>query len=733
MSYTPTTIIPRLNLFQWSRPDDSSPRITQPLDLDDVILNFSNPPLDKDDAVIRGDFLMNVRNESGYTENIFIPSGTLEYDAQSANFTVGDLITGGTSGATGYVLGDTDGGATGTLALHGVIGVFQNNELITSAGGSATVNGTLTPAVSSDGLTATGVIRGVRLNGLDYTTSDPDLIAQHGVNSRIGCVISPVHYEILFDWILGKSTIASAGNLIRIGNRKAENISVYFENDHTVKPRIYWHEVDQRQKLSWGDSAPAYGDVDGIGIPVLTEVERDSRNWPDDGPIIVNFDTGEHQRRIGAAWIDMASGGSFPNASEATPGKIKFNTGPQTTAATNTDGGFPTVNKPSEIARAIQDNCYNYSVDSAGTDAFVIVSVPPISGYVDGQIASWQAGAPNNGASTLNRDGKGARHLKVRNYEDTVTGDIVKGLSMLTQMNIKTVTFNAGLLIGATSGTLLGNWGFTTGVYTVVFSNGDEREVTLTSGATTATWAGGLSGAATANAAAQYWQILSALAQNIPTNTVDISTGWTLFLNRIANWETNDTGTGSKTVALGSAGAILFTTSAANNDKEVSYRTVPSLGNSTGSLCFNHLTAGKKIIFEISASSQEGVPTNEELRFGFAEDVSESAADTAGKVQAKFFLDDGQAKVVVGDGSGALTTTNIAVANQDYTHIYRIEYTVGESVVFKVDNVVVHTAVANIPPNTDPGAIQFFVALKTTTAEANTCSFSDDVYIAIQK
>lgn len=69
---------------------------------------------------------------------------TLAYDAQTANFTLGDTITGGTSGATGRIIADADGGATGTLTLHSITGTFVDNEIITGAiGGSATVNGAL--------------------------------------------------------------------------------------------------------------------------------------------------------------------------------------------------------------------------------------------------------------------------------------------------------------------------------------------------------------------------------------------------------------------------------------------------------------------------------------------------------------------------------------------------------------------------------------------------------------
>lgn len=69
---------------------------------------------------------------------------TLSYDAESAGFTVGATLTGGTSGATATIVRVSDAGTTGTLYLDNVVGTFQNDETITgSGGGSATANGTL--------------------------------------------------------------------------------------------------------------------------------------------------------------------------------------------------------------------------------------------------------------------------------------------------------------------------------------------------------------------------------------------------------------------------------------------------------------------------------------------------------------------------------------------------------------------------------------------------------------
>lgn len=58
------------------------------------------------------------------------------------------------------------------------------------------------------------------------------------------------------------------------------------------------------------------------------------------------------------------------------------------------------------------------------------------------------------------------------------------------------LNFTAAPASGATSATLASAWAGPTGTYTVTFTNGNRRSVTLTSGETTATWSTGLSAAA---------------------------------------------------------------------------------------------------------------------------------------------------------------------------------------------------------------------------------------------
>lgn len=104
---------------------------------------------------LKTDFSTSVRWGGGrYGDYFFVTNGvdkpyrisqTLNYDAQTANFTVGSILTGGTSGATAVILEDSDSGVTGTLTLGKISGTFQNNEIITDVdGGSATSDGTLT-------------------------------------------------------------------------------------------------------------------------------------------------------------------------------------------------------------------------------------------------------------------------------------------------------------------------------------------------------------------------------------------------------------------------------------------------------------------------------------------------------------------------------------------------------------------------------------------------------------
>lgn len=86
----------------------------------------------------------------------------LSFDNQTSNFTLGQTVTGGTSGATGLIMAQTDAGTTGTLTLRELTGTFQDNETITDGGGgSAQVNGVIAPGTVS-------ILGSVEALGTDY-------------------------------------------------------------------------------------------------------------------------------------------------------------------------------------------------------------------------------------------------------------------------------------------------------------------------------------------------------------------------------------------------------------------------------------------------------------------------------------------------------------------------------------------------------------------------------------
>lgn len=68
--------------------------------------------------------------------------GMLLYTTQTANFGVGNILAGVTSGATALIAGDSDGGTTGSLTLENIVGIFQDGEtIVDDGGGSATASG----------------------------------------------------------------------------------------------------------------------------------------------------------------------------------------------------------------------------------------------------------------------------------------------------------------------------------------------------------------------------------------------------------------------------------------------------------------------------------------------------------------------------------------------------------------------------------------------------------------
>jgi hypothetical protein len=126
------------------------------------------------------------------------PGASLAYDTQTANFTAGRTITGATSGATAVIQADSDSGATGTLTLIDIVGTFLDNEIITDgAGGSATVNGTITlNNVGSPTLTNVATLNASSFGGLTAAANGGEIeirvtgLAASTIEWSINCEIT---------------------------------------------------------------------------------------------------------------------------------------------------------------------------------------------------------------------------------------------------------------------------------------------------------------------------------------------------------------------------------------------------------------------------------------------------------------------------------------------------------------------------------------------------------------
>lgn len=368
------SFFPQLKTFQWSRPLAPNPRLASPISDTDITLLFTNPPLDENDNVIQEAFLMGLRRPNSYVETVLVPTGILNFDAEVSPFTNGDLITGVTSGATAVVALSS----TGALSLYNVIGTFQNDEQITSnTGGDATVDGTLTPVMSTDGLTATGVIRGIELSGIDFTTSNPDLAVDHNQDSAAFCNISALLHQMMISALQGD--IASGNINWLIGRDRDENITITAANGDANPPK-------------WRFNA-----------------SLDFWEFSNNGIDFTPFGTGAGV--TAGDGIATIIGGLIEVALAATNSGLEF------------------VSGELQIDHSeFQNSIFTYdSTDTGVADAYEIELTPTVTSLVEGLKVQFKAANTNTGPSTLEVDGLGAIDLKKRNDQDLSSGDIEAG------------------------------------------------------------------------------------------------------------------------------------------------------------------------------------------------------------------------------------------------------------------------------------------------------------------
>ena len=128
------------------------------------------------------------------------PGFTLAYDNQTANFTVGETLTGATSGATAIITADSDSGTTGTLTIRSIVGTFIDNEVITdSATGSALANGSQVAA----NVSLLGSVTAMRAAREDVAGWDATFVANGGeVEVRVTGASSTT-----IDWLVSVTAV----------------------------------------------------------------------------------------------------------------------------------------------------------------------------------------------------------------------------------------------------------------------------------------------------------------------------------------------------------------------------------------------------------------------------------------------------------------------------------------------------------------------------------------------
>ena len=89
---------------------------------------------------------------------------------------------------------------------------------------------------------------------------------------------------------------------------------------------------------------------------------------------------------------------------------------------------FRLVNR--NIENRIQNDSFNYILDTGAADAYVATLVPAVTAYVAGQRLSLKIANTNTGAATVNVNGLGVKNIKTQNGNNPLAGDILAGTIM---------------------------------------------------------------------------------------------------------------------------------------------------------------------------------------------------------------------------------------------------------------------------------------------------------------
>lgn len=124
-------------------------------------------------------------------------------------------------------------------------------------------------ALSVDGLTATGCVRGVRLEGLDYTTGDSSLAVSHLQGEAISCNVAGVWGSIITSVLRGNS-VATGGVQFDIGNGTDNTVTLRWKNSSTT---IGWLRKNHSTgKVQYSNDGSSWVNIDSVSASNLVQV-----------------------------------------------------------------------------------------------------------------------------------------------------------------------------------------------------------------------------------------------------------------------------------------------------------------------------------------------------------------------------------------------------------------------------------------------------------------------------
>jgi len=173
------TQLPTKTSFQWETVDAPRPRLSRSLGVTDTTIYWTSPPLNEDGEIISKAFICGVKNNN-YTLLVYVPANAVQ----------------------GY----------GNV-----------------------------PDSTNKGLSATSVVQGISLTGLDWTTGNSDNIPSAGmpIDSAIGCAITGFDFESIQAALSGD--IATGGTVLKVGNET--EVTAYIEIDEGRVNNVKFGEI----------------------------------------------------------------------------------------------------------------------------------------------------------------------------------------------------------------------------------------------------------------------------------------------------------------------------------------------------------------------------------------------------------------------------------------------------------------------------------------------------------